>query len=113
MKSMNRIVLPVMLSLTFILFGCQKEIAEKRISTQVSSDGKVSHVTKRAYKDNFETSFQFIPDLANGWDPQNPTPFLAWYPGSGSGHATHMGNAYTLFNQYIPFNPPLFSSIHA
>ena len=113
MKNMIRIELCVIFLLSVVLFGCQKEITEKKVNSQLSSNAEVNHATKRAYKDNFETWYQFIPDVANGWDSQNPTPYLAWYPGGGLGHATHMGNAYTFFNQYIPFNPPFFSSVHA
>ena len=92
--------------------GCKKETSSS-ISSQMASAAKVDHQVKRPYKDRFDTWFQFIPDFANGWDPQHPTPFLAWYPGGGSGNATHMGNANVYFNQYVPFNPPFFSSVHA
>lgn len=95
-----------------LVAGCKKENVSG-INTGTSLSSKLDHPVKRAYKDRFDTWFQFIPDFANGWDPQQPTPFLAWYPGGGSGTATHMGNARTYFNQYVPFNPPLFSSVHA
>ena len=95
-----------------LITGCKKENTS-RVTTQTASSAKTDHQVKRAYKDRFDTWFQFVPDFANGWDPQNPTPFLAWYPGGGSGNATHMGNAQIYFNQYVPFNPPFFSSVHA
>lgn len=98
--------------ISVLVTGCKKEDLSQA-SMQVASSAKADHKLKRAYKDRFDTWFQFVPDFANGWDPQNPTPFLAWYPGGGSGNATHMGNAQIYFNQYVPFNPPYFSSVHA
>lgn len=95
-----------------IVPACKKETASS-ITLQTASSSQEDQRVKRPYKDRFDTWFQFVPDFVNGWDPQNPTPFLAWYPGGGSGNATHMGNAQIYFNQYVPFNPPYFSSIHA
>jgi hypothetical protein len=95
-----------------IVSGCKKETATS-INARIASLSKSDRQVKRPYKDRFDTWFQFVPDFANGWDPQNPTPFLAWYPGGGSGNSTHMGKAQIYFNQYVPFNPPFFSSVHA
>jgi hypothetical protein len=111
MKKITPIIaLTVVTSL--IVSGCKKETATS-INAQITSLSKSDHQVKRPYKDRFDTWFQFVPDFANGWDPQNPTPFLAWYPGGGSGNSTHMGHAQIYFNQYVPFNPPFFSSVHA
>jgi hypothetical protein len=99
--------------IVLVCSSCKKDVVESSALSSVSSSAKVDHQVKRAYKDRFDTWFQFIPDVQNGWDPQNPTPFLAWYPGGGSGNATHMGKANTYFNQYVPFNPPFFASVHA
>lgn len=68
---------------------------------------------RRAYKDNFNTWYNFVPDIPGGWDPMNPAPFPAWYPGGGEGNATHMGNCHTYFNQYVTFIPPNVVSLHA
>jgi hypothetical protein len=67
---------------------------------------------QRAYRDSFDTWYNFVPDIANGWNPSYG-PFLAWYPGGGEGNATHMGKASTYFNQYVPFTPPNFASVPA
>jgi hypothetical protein len=112
MQQIIRLSYGAALLLAFILPGCSKE-TPSTLSQHVSSPAKTDHAVKRDYKDHFDTWFQFVPDIENGWDPQNPTPFLAWYPGGGTGNATHIGNAHTFFNQYVPFNPPLFSSVHA
>ena len=62
----------------------------------------------RPYKDDFDTYYQFIPDIANGWTPPNPGP--AWYPGGGEGNATHLGKVWTYYNQYASFGPNGFGS---
>lgn len=110
-KTIYLTAMAVGLSLSVI--SCKKEMANSGKVETLSSAGKVHIPVKRAYKDDFNTDYQFVPDIANGWDPENPTPFLAWYPGNGKGNATHIGNAKTYFNQYVPFNPPFFSSIPA
>ena len=104
----------LILSVTILMFACRKDAASvtaNNVATKTAA--KPGRPVERAYRDSFDTWYQFIPDIANGWDPAHPTPFLAWYPGGGNGHAAHIGNAKTYFNQYIPFNPPLFSSIPA
>ena len=96
---------------TALFTNCKKEFAgfnEEKINGE-----KKTKTVQRAYSDNFTTQYQFIPDILNGWDPAHPSPFLAWYPGNGDGNATHVGKAKTYFNQYVPFNPPFFSSIAA
>ncbi|MGZ5247560.1 MAG: hypothetical protein ACXWV5_11025 [Flavitalea sp.] len=95
------------------LISCKKDMVNNMEDETLSRAAKLREPVKRAYRDSFDTQFQFIPDIANGWDPENPTPFLAWYPGNGDGNASHMGKAKTYFNQYVPFNPPFFSSIPA
>jgi hypothetical protein len=104
----------LILSVTILMFACRKDATSVAVDNNASKTAaRPGRLVERAYRDSFDTWYQFIPDIANGWDPANPTPFLAWYPGGGDGHATHMGNAKTYFNQYIPFNPPLFSSVPA
>ena len=113
MKTKTIVITALTVALCLSLISCKKDILTSAKDETISSAAKRSKPVKRAYRDNFDTWYQFIPDIANGWDPANPTPFLAWYPGGGDGHATHMGNAKTYFNQYIPFNPTLFSSVPA
>lgn len=105
-------IITLTLVICIIVSGCKKETSTS-ISVQTASSARTEHQVKRPYKDAFDTWFQFVPDFANGWDPQHPTPFLAWYPGGGTGNSTHMGNTQIYFNQYVPFNPPFFSSVHA
>lgn len=96
--------------LTVVLFSCKKDFkaeSETTLNKSVSSDKQV----KRAYHDNFDTYYQFIPDIQGGWTPPNPGP--AWYPGGGEGHATHVGNAGTYFNQYATLAPTGLVTAHA
>lgn len=96
--------------------GCSDDLANETLA--LSADGTLltnrasNAPVRRAYKDNFDTWYQFVPDIANGWTPEYG-PFLAWYPGGGVGNATHIGRANTYFNQYVPFTPPNFSSVPA
>ena len=96
---------------TILFTRCKKDFAG--FSEEKINGEKKTKTVQRAYRDNFTTQYQFIPDILNGWDPAHPSPFLAWYPGNGDGNATHIGKAKTYFNQYVPFNPPFFSSIPA
>lgn len=106
------ILLPVLL--TLIISSCQKEITlPENQSGEVTAVSASHNPVTRAYRDSFDTWYMFVPDIANGWDPTHPTKFLAWYPGGGDGNASHIGNAKTYFNQYVPFAPPLFSSVPA
>ena len=86
--------------------GCSDDFANESVT--LSTDGAVSvrssnDPVRRAYRDNFDTWYNFVPDIAGGWNPMNPAPFPAWYPGGGEGHATHMGNVKAYFNQYVTF----------
>ncbi len=96
--------------------GCSDDLGSEAVvlSTEGKSlKGRASNErVRRAYKDNFDTWYMIVPDTASGWIPPYG-PFLTWVPGGGSGNATHMGNASTYFNQYIPFTPPNINSIPA
>jgi hypothetical protein len=114
MKKSKLFLKGLIILIIVLSFNCRKDDASVNINETTSkSAAKPGKAVERAYRDSFDTWYQFVPDFANGWDPSNPTPFLAWYPGGGDGHATHIGNAKTYFNQYVPFNPPLFSSVPA
>src|SRR5689334_3882338 len=78
-------IITLTLVICIIVSGCKKETSTS-ISVQTASSARTDHQVKRPYKDAFDTWFQFVPDFANGWDPQHPTPFLAWYPGGGTGN---------------------------
>jgi hypothetical protein len=95
------IVLPLLLIIT--VSSCQKETtAINGLNEEIATAANNGPVT-RAYRDSFDTWYQFVPDIAGGWTPPNPAP--AWYPGGGDGNATHVGNASTYFNQYASFGP--------
>lgn len=113
MKNNTITMAALAVGLCLLLISCKKEMVNSGEEEILSRGAKFREPVKRAYRDSFDTQYQFIPDIANGWDPENPTPFLAWYPGSGNGNVAHMGKAKTYFNQYVPFNPPFFSSISA
>lgn len=97
---------------TFFLMSCQKDLqirAEKSgMATEMQAKSKP---VLRPYKDAFDTYYQFIPDVANGWVAPNPGP--AWYPGGGEGNVAHMGKALTYFNQYASLGPTGFGSVAA
>lgn len=89
-----------MLCLFFI--ACQKENQLELKSADAELSKSVKPV-RRAWMDKFNTVFSFVPDFAGGWVAPNPAP--AWYPGTGTGTATHMGNAITYFNQKALLGP--------
>lgn len=87
-----------------LALGCQKEkdlpgaVQEQVFATAAKAPAKAQAAT-RAYSDKFDLLLQFIPDVAGGWtwaDPDAP----AWYPGTATGHATHLGNAKAYFNTH-------------
>ncbi|MDQ3017198.1 MAG: hypothetical protein M3R25_10845 [Bacteroidota bacterium] len=105
------------MALLFVAPGCDTDFAQEPLtpSDVNSNDGlsRANHPVRRAYRDNFDTWYNFVPDFAGGWNPMNPAPFPAWYPGGGDGNATHLGNAKTFFNQYVTFIFPNVVSLHA
>lgn len=87
-----------------VALGCQKEMRisgsnqEQSFATESNKTSTQKAVT-RAYRDSFDVALGFMPDLQGGWtwaDPDAP----AWYPGTGNGNATHMGNVKTYFNTH-------------
>jgi len=84
--------------LFYCVTSCRKEDFSKNDDQLASSSSAHHGPVTRAYRDSFVNKLQFIPDIANGWTPPNPAP--AWFPGDGTGHVTHMGNAKMFFNQY-------------
>ncbi len=102
--------------ISLFLSGCSIDSAAPALSA-AEPEFTLDHQShkeagRRAFKAKLDTWYQFVPDIANGWIPDYG-PFLAWYPGGGSGHVTHIGNARCFFNQYVPFTPPNFSSVAA
>jgi hypothetical protein len=89
-------------SLLLTFNSCQKESIspEKNLVLDIESR---ANKKKKPFKGTFDTYYNFVPDVANGWSPPNPAP--AWYPGGGNGNLTHMGNCQTFFNQYATFGP--------
>jgi hypothetical protein len=94
--------LPALFSL-LLLAACQKERVPSTVDEANTLNSANRGPVTRAWRDSFDTWYQFVPDIAGGWTPPNPAP--AWYPGGGDGNATHMGNASTYFNQYASFGP--------
>jgi hypothetical protein len=99
MKKKNTILVILLpLIIIFSMTGCQRESvfagnADEEIAT-ASNNGPV----RRAYRDSFNVDLRFIPDIANGW--VYPMNVFVWWPGSGQGNATHMGNISAYINSY-------------
>ncbi len=100
-----------LVTVTTLLWSCQKEtlpdtknLAESIIVTEKENK-------QLPFKGTFSTYFNFVPDIAGGWTPPNPAP--AWYPGGGSGNLTHVGTCQTYFNQYVTFGPGGLQSVGA
>lgn len=103
MKTLSIFKLSFLVSVTALLWSCQKEPLPD-INKQTESVTAVQKQNKQLpFKGSFSTFFNFIPDIAGGWVPPNPAP--AWYPGGGSGNLTHVGICQTYFNQYVTFGP--------
>jgi hypothetical protein len=105
MKKITTVVAVVaLLFVSMVTFNsCQKETIQSPAEEAASAAKASRKPVTRAWRDSFDTWYQFVPDIAGGWTPPNPAP--AWYPGGGDGNATHMGNASTYFNQYATFGP--------
>jgi hypothetical protein len=103
MKKKNTILVILLpLIIIFSMTGCQKKsVFTQSLNEEIATASHKGPV-KRAFHDSFSVQFRFIPDIAHGW--VYPMSQLAWWPGSGSGNATHMGkmsvyvNSYTLRN---------------
>ncbi|RIW15843.1 hypothetical protein D0X99_10505 [Algoriphagus lacus] len=63
------------------------------------------------YQEKFTNQIFLVGDEASGWSQGAPAP--AWYPGTGFGNATHMGNAYSFINQYATLGPNGLSTVGA
>lgn len=112
MKTLTNVKTSLFIYMTAILlWSCQKENLPD-ITNQVKTNTVVAKQNKQLpFKGNFNTYFNFIPDIAGGWVPPNPAP--AWYPGGGSGNLTHVGTCQTYFNQYVTFGPTGLQSVGA
>lgn len=106
----------VAFAISVSLTSCAKEdelaFSRSRADIESLDLAQVKEPVRRAYRDSFDTWYNFEPNFAGGWDPTDG-PYLAWYPGGGVGNVTHMGKASTYFNQYLPFTPPNFATIPA
>jgi len=91
------IVLPATMILTLI--SCQKDIKDISPTNSELVTGKSHEPVTRAYRDSFEAELNYIPDFNGGYVQTNPYSHV-WWPGSGDGNATHMGNVSAYFNQY-------------
>ena len=103
MKALSITKLFFLVTITALLWGCQKETLPNLNNQTESVTTAEKQNQQRPFKGSFSTFFNFIPDFAGGWVPPNPAP--AWYPGGGSGNLTHVGNCQTYFNQYATFGP--------
>ncbi len=97
----------------FVTPGCDADSLQAPIGISDAREGddlaKAQTPLRRPYKDLHDTWYNFVP--GPGW--MAPNPFPAWYPGGGTGNATHMGKVSTYFNQYVVFDPPNIVSLHA
>lgn len=63
-----------MTALTVCLFlsllSCKKEMITSEVGETILRAAKQREPVKRAYRDSFDTQYKFIPDIANGWDPE-------------------------------------------
>ncbi len=95
------------------LSSCQKEVlAPSSVRDAELNSSAKSGPVWRAYKDTAATYYSIVPDFANGASPA--TGYLpAWFPGGGTGTATHMGKIHNLFNQYATLGPGGLTSVVA
>ncbi len=102
-----------MIGMSVLFSSCQKEVlAPSSIRDAEMNASSKSGPVWRAYKDTAATYYSVVPDFANGATPS--TGYLpAWFPGGGSGTATHMGNIHNLFNQYATMSPSGLTSVVA
>lgn len=93
-----------LLAIILAVFSCQKQRGDLSFNDSVqtttteSQDALSKAPVTRAYRDSFDASLHFVPDIAAGWTYPNNSP--AWFHGNGTGNATHMGNVMFYFNQY-------------
>lgn len=100
MKNKSTWMIPfLLLTIVLTVLSCRKEtgVLSLNNSEQTKMAATKGPVT-RAYRDSFQGSLHFKPDIASGWTFPNNSP--AWFYGSAEGNATHMGRATSYFNQY-------------
>lgn len=104
MKPISFLKLALSISGLSLVLGCQKEngsissIQEQSISAK-SQENSTQKLVTRAYRDSFGVILGYFPDVAGGWT-QADASAPVWYPGTGKGNATHMGNVNTYFNTH-------------
>ena len=103
MKKKSAMLVILMPSLIILLLAsCQKEaVYTKTVDEEISTVSNHGPVV-RAYRDSFDTPLRFVPDIGGGWTYPNNAP--AWFPGSGEGNATHMGNVSVYINSHTVRN---------
>lgn len=103
MKKKSAMLVILMPSLIILLLAsCQKEaVYTKTVDEEIATASNHGPVV-RAYRDSFDAPLRFIPDIAGGWTYPNNAP--AWFPGSGEGNATHMGNVSVYINSHTVRN---------
>jgi hypothetical protein len=99
MKIFLSFQLAILVAVCSLAVSCQKEMrAFNSANPDQSITAKSHNPVTRAFRDSFDVDFRFVPDIAAGWTYPNSAP--AWFPGTGKGNATHVGNATTYFNTY-------------
>lgn len=113
MKASSVFLVSCLIVISVDFSSCKKELLQDSgTSVVVNAAQKNDAPVWRAYKDSFDTYYIVVPDFANGAGPG--TNFLpAWFPGGGKGNATHIGKAYSYFNQYTSFGPGGITSVPA
>jgi hypothetical protein len=111
MKALSIFKLFFLVTITPLLWSCQKETLPDNNKQTESITTAQKQNQQLPFKGSFTTFFNFIPDFASGWTPPNPAP--AWYPGGGSGNLTHVGTCQTYFNQYATFGPSGLQTVGA
>lgn len=102
MKPFSFLKSALLISCFALVIGCQKEtggISSTQDESMATKSQNSEKQVTRAFNDSFDIELGFSPDIQGGWtmaDPDAP----AWYPGTGKGNATHMGNVNLYLNDH-------------
>ena len=109
----NQVIFAGILCIAIFFVSCQKEVSTPSPDRNpILNSSEQSGAVWRDYKDTATTSYFVVPDFNNG--ASEATGFIpAWFPGEGSGTATHMGVSHSYFNQYATIGANGLTSVAA